>query len=49
LADPPRHDPTDESDSMSYATPRWAKVFGITMAVVILLFVVLRFTVFAGD
>jgi hypothetical protein len=28
--------------------PRWAKIFGITLAIVVGLFVILRFTVFAG-
>jgi hypothetical protein len=29
-------------------TPRWVKVFGTIVTVVILLFIILRFTVFAG-
>ncbi len=34
--------------SAAYMTPRWLKVFGTVITVVILSFVILRFTVFSG-
>ncbi len=40
MADPSRR------DAMPYRTPRWVKVFGSIVTVVVLLFVILRFTVF---
>ena len=35
-------------DSEPYVTPHWVKVFGTVMSIVILSFVILRFTVFSG-
>jgi hypothetical protein len=35
-------------DPTPYATPRRVKVFGTVVAVVILLFIILRFTIFAN-
>jgi hypothetical protein len=39
--------PTPEFEP--YVTPRWVKVFGTVMTIVILSFVILRFTVFSGQ
>lgn len=43
--DMPRND-SPAPDPMTYATPRWVKVFGTIVTIVVLLFVFLRFTVF---
>lgn len=45
MADLRPHNPPSQ-DSASYATPHWVKVFGTIVTVVILLFIILRFTVF---
>jgi hypothetical protein len=45
MADPPR-----DSDPNGYTgTPRWVKVFGIVVVVLVLLFVVLKLTGIGGE
>lgn len=41
MADPPSY---PDSNSDTYSTPRWVKVFGIIALVVVLLFVILLLT-----
>ncbi len=47
MADDMRRQDPPAPDSIPYATPLWVKVFGTIVSVVILLFIILRFTVFA--
>ncbi len=49
MADPPRYPDTDDDTGVgpdrgvTTGTPRWVKVFGIIVAVLVLLFVILIF------